>query len=59
MATALEESEPFTTLDLTTRFLKPVWNARLRAVALLDSDGYNKIQDRSGHLENGRDRSWI
>ncbi|OJT16219.1 DUF4442 domain-containing protein [Archangium sp. Cb G35] len=31
MATTLEDEESFTTLDLTTKFLKPIWNARLRA----------------------------
>jgi uncharacterized protein (TIGR00369 family) len=30
MATTLEDEESFTTLDLTTKFLKPIWNARLR-----------------------------
>jgi uncharacterized protein (TIGR00369 family) len=32
-ASTLEEDETFTSLDLTTKFLKPIWNARLRAVA--------------------------
>ncbi|WNG41586.1 PaaI family thioesterase [Archangium minus] len=31
MATTLEDEESFTTLDLTSKFLKPIWNARLRA----------------------------
>lgn len=31
MATTLEDEESFTSLDLTTKFLKPIWNARLRA----------------------------
>jgi len=31
MATTLEEEESFTTLDLTSKFFKPIWNARLRA----------------------------
>ncbi|WNG16517.1 PaaI family thioesterase [Cystobacter fuscus] len=31
MSTTLEDEESFTTLDLTTKFLKPIWNARLRA----------------------------
>ena len=35
MASTLEDHETFTTLDLTVKFLKPVWNARLRAVARL------------------------
>jgi uncharacterized protein (TIGR00369 family) len=33
MATTLEDDETFTTLDLTAKFFKPVWNARLRAEA--------------------------
>jgi uncharacterized protein (TIGR00369 family) len=33
MATTLEENESFTTLDLTTKFFKPIWKARLRADA--------------------------
>jgi uncharacterized protein (TIGR00369 family) len=28
-ATTLEDDETFTTLDLTTKFFKPIWNARL------------------------------
>jgi uncharacterized protein (TIGR00369 family) len=32
-ASTLEEDETFTSLDLTTKFFKPVWNARLTAVA--------------------------
>jgi uncharacterized protein (TIGR00369 family) len=35
MATTLEDDESFTSLDLTVKFLKPVWNARLRASAQL------------------------
>jgi len=35
MATSLEDDETFTTLDLTVKFLKPVWDARLRATAQL------------------------
>ena len=35
MATSLEDSESFTTVDLTAKFFKPVWNARLRATARL------------------------
>ena len=31
MASTLEDEESFTTLDLTSKFLKPIWNARLRA----------------------------
>jgi uncharacterized protein (TIGR00369 family) len=33
MATTLEQGESFTTLDLTTKFFKPIWKARLRAEA--------------------------
>lgn len=33
MASTLEDEESFTTLDLTVKFLKPVWDARLRATA--------------------------
>lgn len=33
MSTTLEDDESFTTLDLTTKFFKPVWNARLKAIA--------------------------
>jgi uncharacterized protein (TIGR00369 family) len=33
MATTLEDDETFTTLDLTVKFFKPIWNARLRATA--------------------------
>jgi len=32
-ASTLEEGETFTTLELKINFLKPVWNARLRAEA--------------------------
>jgi uncharacterized protein (TIGR00369 family) len=32
-ATTLEDDESFTTLDLTTKFFKPIWNARLTASA--------------------------
>ncbi len=35
MATSLEDGESFTTLDLTSKYFKPIWNARLRATALL------------------------
>src|SRR5262249_34503739 len=34
-ATTLEDDESFTTLDLTAKFFKPVWNAQLRATATL------------------------
>jgi len=33
MATTLEDDESFTTLDLTVKFFKPIWNARIRATA--------------------------
>ncbi|MDB4973457.1 MAG: hypothetical protein JWN48_1798 [Myxococcaceae bacterium] len=33
MATTLEADESFTTLDLTVKFFKPIWKARLRATA--------------------------
>jgi uncharacterized protein (TIGR00369 family) len=33
MATTLEEDESFTTLDLTAKYFKPVWEARLTARA--------------------------
>lgn len=33
MASTLEDDESFTSLDLTIKFLKPVWSARLRATA--------------------------
>ena len=32
-ATTLEDNETFTTLDLTAKYFKPVWNAQLRACA--------------------------
>jgi uncharacterized protein (TIGR00369 family) len=33
MATTLEDDESFTTLDLTVKFFKPIWNSRLKATA--------------------------
>lgn len=33
MASTLEDDESFTSLDLTVKFLKPVWSGRLRATA--------------------------
>lgn len=33
MATTLEDDESFTTLDLTAKYFKPIWSARLRATA--------------------------
>ncbi len=35
MATSLEDDESFTTLDLTAKYFKPVWDAQLRATAEL------------------------
>jgi uncharacterized protein (TIGR00369 family) len=35
MASSLEDDETFTSLDLTIKFLKPVWNNCIRAVARL------------------------
>jgi uncharacterized protein (TIGR00369 family) len=35
LATTLEDDETFTTLDLTTKYFKPIWNARLRATAIV------------------------
>jgi uncharacterized protein (TIGR00369 family) len=35
MATSLEDDESFTTLDLTAKYFKPIWTARLRATARL------------------------
>ncbi|HEX4478988.1 MAG TPA: PaaI family thioesterase [Polyangiaceae bacterium] len=56
MASTLEDDESFTTLDLTTKFFKPVWNARLRATSrvtrrtrtlgLIECD----VEDESGSL---------
>jgi uncharacterized protein (TIGR00369 family) len=34
-ATTLEDDESFTTLDLTVKFFKPIWNAKLRATAAI------------------------
>jgi uncharacterized protein (TIGR00369 family) len=35
MASTLEDDQSFTTLDLTAKYFKPIWNARLRATAAL------------------------
>ncbi len=35
MATTLEDDESFTTLDLVAKYFKPIWNARLRATAIV------------------------
>jgi uncharacterized protein (TIGR00369 family) len=32
-ATTLEDDETFTTLDLTAKYFKPIWNAHIRATA--------------------------
>lgn len=34
-ATTLEDDESFTTLDLTAKYVKPIWNARLQATAVV------------------------
>jgi uncharacterized protein (TIGR00369 family) len=56
MATTLEDDETFTTLDLTAKYFKPVWNARLlagawvakrtRTLGLVECD----VVDESGSL---------
>lgn len=38
-AATLEEGESFTTLELKINFLKPIWNAKLRAVARIVKHG--------------------
>jgi uncharacterized protein (TIGR00369 family) len=38
-ASLLEEDESFTTLELKINFLKPVWNAHLRAVGVVVKKG--------------------
>lgn len=38
-ASLLDEGESFTTLDLTLHFLRPVWNATLRAAARVIHNG--------------------
>ena len=35
MASSIEDEESFTSLDLSVKFLKPVWTSRLRATASL------------------------
>jgi len=35
MATTLEDDESFTTLDLTAKYFKPVWSAKLHATAVV------------------------
>ena len=39
-ASNLDEGESFTTLELKINYLKPVWNARLRATARVVKQGY-------------------
>lgn len=38
-ATLLDQNESFTTLELKINFLKPIWNARLQAVAKVVKKG--------------------
>lgn len=38
-ATTLEDGESFTTIELKINFLKPVWNARLRAIGKVVKSG--------------------
>ena len=38
-ASNLDEGETFTTLELKINFIKPVWNARLRAIASVIKQG--------------------
>ena len=33
IATTLEDDESFTTIDLTAKYFKPIWNAKIRASA--------------------------
>ena len=35
MASTLEDDESFTTIDLGAKYFKPIWNARLRATAVV------------------------
>ena len=35
LASTLEDDETFTSLDLTVKFFKPIWNARIKAAARL------------------------
>jgi uncharacterized protein (TIGR00369 family) len=35
MATTLEADETFTTIDLTAKYFKPIWKARLRATGVV------------------------
>jgi uncharacterized protein (TIGR00369 family) len=38
-ASTLGEGESFTTLELTIKFLRPVWNAKLRAIGTVVKSG--------------------
>jgi uncharacterized protein (TIGR00369 family) len=55
-ASRLEEGESFTTLELKANFLKPVWRARLQAVATVTKMGRTvglvecEIRDEKGSL---------
>jgi len=55
-AANLGESESFTTLELKVNFLKPIWNARLRAVARVVKQGRTtglvecEVTDEKGSL---------
>lgn len=55
-ATELQEGETFTTLELKINFLKPVWNAKLRAEARVVRRGRTiglvrcDVRDESGEL---------
>ncbi|MFL6546987.1 MAG: PaaI family thioesterase, partial [Candidatus Udaeobacter sp.] len=55
-ASGLEDGESFTTLELKTNFLKPVWNARLTAVATVIKQGRTvglvecRVTDENGSL---------
>jgi uncharacterized protein (TIGR00369 family) len=55
-ATELQDGESFTTLELKINFLKPVWNARLRAEARVVKRGKTvglvecDVTDESGSL---------
>jgi uncharacterized protein (TIGR00369 family) len=56
MASTLEDNESFTTLDLTVKFFKPIWNARIEAVARVTrrtrTRGFieREVSDESGSL---------
>lgn len=54
--TTLDEGESFTTLELKINFLKPVWNARLRALGRVIKRGrtiglaVSEVRDEGGSL---------